>query len=238
MDKDTELFLNAMETLGVRGKRGPGKAKPGEVAAPTPRVGDDGLDFDALMRGGRGPAKLMVDRAPRAAAGIEAPIEAGSAARPLDAGAQKRPDPGDYRATADEIALFERALAHGLGAPPDEPLRGRSVARRSDERFERDLKAGTLDPDAILDLHGRTREDAQRRLRAFLDEARRERWRVVAIVCGKGSHSERGEPVLKPFVGAMLAGELRSCVRRYVEAPRSLGGAGTWLVDVRFEASE
>ena len=83
-------------------------------------------------------------------------------------------------------------------------------------------------PDASLDLHGLTREEAHQQLEDFFAQAKREGWEKVQIVHGKGNHSE-GEAVLKrdvqrfieacPFAGERGSPDARS------------GGAGaTWVL--------
>ncbi len=238
MDKDAELFLRAMDTLGVKAKRGPGPAKTGEAAPSAPSVTDDGVDFDALMQTQRGPAKLMRDSAKKAPKGSEpAPQEPRTAGV---AAALRRPDPRDYEVTGEEIAIFEAALSGNsteVEARVEEAAKkvSRGVNRASSDLFERCVKRGEIEPDAVLDLHQRQRDEAMRRLKNFLDEAVKERWRLVAIVCGRGLHNPDGQPVLKPFIGQLLGGELRTFIRRFAEAPRSLGGAGTWIAEVRLD---
>lgn len=83
-------------------------------------------------------------------------------------------------------------------------------------------------PDATLDLHGLTREEAHTQLEAFFARARREGWEKLQIVHGKGNHSE-GEAVLKrdvqrfieacPYAGERGSPDLRG------------GGSGaTWVI--------
>ncbi|WP_071650361.1 Smr/MutS family protein [Spirochaeta thermophila] len=85
-------------------------------------------------------------------------------------------------------------------------------------------------PQAVLDLHGFTREEAERRLKDFLVEARGKGYRVLLVVHGKGLHSER-EPVLKKVVYRTL----ESCpfVGRIETAPRRWGGAGAVVAFLR-----
>ncbi|AEJ61994.1 Smr protein/MutS2 [Spirochaeta thermophila DSM 6578] len=85
-------------------------------------------------------------------------------------------------------------------------------------------------PQAVLDLHGFTREEAEIRLKAFLGEAQGKGYRVLLIVHGKGLHSER-EPILKKVVYRTL----ESCpfVGRIETAPRRWGGAGAVVAFLR-----
>ncbi len=83
-------------------------------------------------------------------------------------------------------------------------------------------------PDAVIDLHGLSRDEAWLRLSAFFAAARRDGAEKVLVVHGKGNHSE-GEAVLKrttrefvercPFAGECGQADSRS------------GGAGaTWVI--------
>lgn len=83
-------------------------------------------------------------------------------------------------------------------------------------------------PDAAIDLHGLTRDEAWLRLSSFFAAARRQGAEKVLVVHGKGNHSE-GEAVLKrttrdfvercPFAGECGQADSRS------------GGAGaTWVI--------
>jgi len=51
-------------------------------------------------------------------------------------------------------------------------------------------------PDATLDLHGLTRDEAWDRLTLFINDAKRQKLEKVLVVHGKGNHSP-GEAVLK-----------------------------------------
>jgi DNA-nicking Smr family endonuclease len=51
-------------------------------------------------------------------------------------------------------------------------------------------------PDAVLDLHGLTRDEAWNTLETFFQDSRRKGFEKVLIVHGKGNHSD-GEGVLK-----------------------------------------
>jgi DNA-nicking Smr family endonuclease len=87
---------------------------------------------------------------------------------------------------------------------------------------------GTLPMDE-LDLHGLNADQAERRLRGFLEGwARQEPGAVVRIVTGKGARSQ-GAPVLRTRVLELLQGELA----RQVEDWAVDQGGGAYLVRVR-----
>jgi DNA-nicking Smr family endonuclease len=59
-------------------------------------------------------------------------------------------------------------------------------------------------PEAILDLHQMTRDEAGREVRDFLEEARSAGYNKVRIITGKGLHSENGIGVLSAYVKETL----------------------------------
>lgn len=258
---DEELFARAMETLGVKGQPArdgvAAKKRSKHDAPPAARLlPDDDLDFDAIMREGRGPAKLEPDRRSGGAGGAGGgraartsgggPGADGSGERPAGTGsaAGRVIRPEDYAASVEERALFEAAMregstvpspeikgesAKGAGRPRPKPARVEALAAR--------LKRRAIELEAQLDLHGSDRKDGERRLRAFVEECVRERWTVVAIICGRGVHSDGGRAVLKPMAERLLREELRGQVREVVEAPSWLGGSGTLIVEIRLDPS-
>ncbi len=83
-------------------------------------------------------------------------------------------------------------------------------------------------PDASIDLHGLTRDEALARLESFFADALRHRLEKVRIVHGKGNHSE-GEAVLKRATRDFIernpyAGESGACVNK------SGGSGATWVL--------
>ena len=100
--------------------------------------------------------------------------------------------------------------------------------RRTAKPSESELR-GTLHaavPDAEIDLHGLTRDQAVRRVEMLLDTwERRGRAPVLRIVTGRGQHSA-GDPVLLHAVGDRLQAELGA---RLEDMTRDAGGGG-WLV--------
>ena len=84
-------------------------------------------------------------------------------------------------------------------------------------------------PDAEVDLHGLTRDQALRRGEMLLDTwQRRGEGAVLRIVTGRGRHSD-GEAVLLHAVGELLREELDD---RISDLARDVGGGG-WLVRMR-----
>lgn len=74
-----------------------------------------------------------------------------------------------------------------------------------------------------LDLHGHAQDEAKLALRQFLTAARRRyAGQVVHVITGRGKGSSGGA-VLKPLVGRLLKGELRSHV---ADSALDLDGGG------------
>lgn len=72
----------------------------------------------------------------------------------------------------------------------------------------------TMRPEARIDLHGLTREEAWSRLTSFVNDAVRRGLKKILIIHGKGNHSNGSAPVL----GAM--------VRTFIEQNKNLGSSG------------
>lgn len=83
-------------------------------------------------------------------------------------------------------------------------------------------------PDASIDLHGLTRDEAWARLSAFFADAKRRGLEKVRIVHGKGNHSE-GEAVLKRTTREFLE-RCRFAGENGVSDKRSGGNGATWVL--------
>ncbi len=84
-------------------------------------------------------------------------------------------------------------------------------------------------PQATLDLHGYTTEQAAARVRSFLFDSREKRLVKVCIIHGKGIHAQDGESVLKPVV----LDEIRRSgmvSEAYVPAARHGGSGAMWII--------
>ncbi|MEZ5773449.1 MAG: Smr/MutS family protein [Hyphomicrobiaceae bacterium] len=113
-----------------------------------------------------------------------------------------------------------------------------------ESRKARRLKAGRLEIEARIDLHGLRQAEAHGALIRFLRGAQARGLRHVKVITGKGGR--RGEPderpiheseergVLRRAVPIWLAEpELRSVVVSYTEAGRGHGGEGALYVQLR-----
>jgi DNA-nicking Smr family endonuclease len=119
-------------------------------------------------------------------------------------------------------------------APPapmrqDEPEpEGEYVAKGIDRRELRRLKRREYGVEARTDLHGMTVADAVETTRRFIDNSRHRRLRCVAIVHGRGLHSEDETSVVKARVRLHL--RANPLVLAYADAPPDDGGPGAVYV--------
>ena len=106
--------------------------------------------------------------------------------------------------------------------PPDQDP-GRQDAA---EGPRRDIES--MEPQAVLDLHGMNSREAEQALARFIYQARSRGAKKVLIVHGKGNHSQ-GEPVLQGVVRRYL--EKCPYTGAFASAKRKHGGRGaTWVV--------
>lgn len=101
-----------------------------------------------------------------------------------------------------------------------------SVAQRGREA----RRLAALRPQATLDLHGMTGEEAESAIAVFLDSSSRMGLEKVLLIHGKGLHSA-GTPVLKK--AARRALEAHPLAGRFGEADRTDGGSGALWVLIR-----
>jgi DNA-nicking Smr family endonuclease len=89
------------------------------------------------------------------------------------------------------------------------------------------LRRGKLEPEAKLDLHGFTQDEAYSALQRFLMRAKDMQFRVVLVITGKGG-------ILRESVPRWLAqSEFRMLISGVTEAHVRHGGGGALYVSVR-----
>ena len=88
----------------------------------------------------------------------------------------------------------------------------------------RGLRRGKWIPQASLDLHGSTLEQAHERLDRFLASCLEHEIRCVRIIHGKGIGSRRGEPVLKAAIRQHLC--RLEAVQAWAQCGEAEGGEG------------
>jgi len=104
-------------------------------------------------------------------------------------------------------------------------------AKRAVPRRMRQLQRGQLEPEAELDLHGMTVDEATGRALSFMQNAIFQGFRTVLLITGKGLHSEDG-PVLRNAMERLL-NQNNEQVIEWGVAPRRYGGEGALVVFLR-----
>lgn len=103
-----------------------------------------------------------------------------------------------------------------------------------DPNVLRKLRGGEPAPQATLDLHGLTRDQAKPQVDRFIERARIEGRRCIRIVTGRGLNSPGAQPVLKEAVVDWLsAGRLARQILGFCTAPPKDGGPGALTVLLR-----
>lgn len=87
----------------------------------------------------------------------------------------------------------------------------------------------TMRPEATIDLHGLTRDEAWNRLNSFVGDCVNRGLRKILIVHGKGLHSHSSDPVLGPMVRLFIEKDSRLGTSGHQD--RNHGGSGaTWVL--------
>lgn len=171
--------------------------------------GHGGGDDAALFRDAVGPVR----RLPDAPAPVSGP----------------RPKPRARMAERDEDDARD-AFRRGTGIA-DALAAGDVLRHRRDDvaaRTLRRLARGEFAAQDEIDLHLASAATAEGLLRRFITGARDAGFGCVAVVHGKGLHSDSGVPVLKNLVDRVL--RQRADVLAFHSAPAAAGGTGAVLV--------
>jgi DNA-nicking Smr family endonuclease len=123
-------------------------------------------------------------------------------------------------------ALEDWLSANGVRDKDDEA----GSALDSAERGRESRRLASLKPQAVLDLHGMTGEEAESAISDFVYSSSRGGLEKVLVIHGKGLHSA-GAPVLKK--AARRAIEAHPLAGRFGEADRADGGSGALWVVIR-----
>lgn len=87
----------------------------------------------------------------------------------------------------------------------------------------------TMKPEATIDLHGLTRDEAWNRLDAFVGDCKRRGLKKILVIHGKGNHSHGTDPVLGPMVRLFIEKDSRMGSSGHPD--RNNGGTGaTWVI--------
>jgi DNA-nicking Smr family endonuclease len=153
--------------------------------------------------------------------------------RPIDAvaapPAAAKPAPYPRMFEADEAAVAGDLLKLDFDPASLEVGEELSYLREGyPPKLLRQLKRGQFSVQDHIDLHQMNAAAAQSSIVDFLAEARREGWRCVRIVHGKGLRSRAAGPVLKALTDRML--RRRDDVIAFASARPALGGTGAVVV--------
>ncbi|TCK99804.1 DNA-nicking Smr family endonuclease [Shimia isoporae] len=166
-------------------------------------------------------------------------------ARIVDAPAKTKPKPNAKKPAARPIATFEVGSKASTGRSGHDLLPGISerMAKQPvqmDKKAFGKLKRGKLKPEARIDLHGMTAQQAHGALNRFIMGAHSGGKRLVLVITGKGKDKFDDGPipirrgVLKHQVPQWLAlPPLSGCVMQVAEAHISHGGSGAYYVYLR-----
>jgi DNA-nicking Smr family endonuclease len=106
--------------------------------------------------------------------------------------------------------------------------------RGLDPKIFRKLKSGQLSPEAHLDLHGFTTEQALIQLILFVKDHYLSGRRCLLIIPGRGKNSPHGKGVLREEIQAWLTRDpLRRVVLAFSTAQPQHGGAGALYILLR-----
>lgn len=101
--------------------------------------------------------------------------------------------------------------------------------KRKQPRKKKNNKYDNLSkPQAEFDFHDRgflTMGDVKNMADEFLEKARKQGWSKIIFITGKGLHSRKGMPIVKPFLKKYLMS--LPDVSRVYEGRRDRGGSGT-----------
>jgi DNA-nicking Smr family endonuclease len=143
-----------------------------------------------------------------------------------------------YAELPDSKTILSRNPDLARGSPLIEPKQkeaplgvGRSadLDRRTLER----LRRGHLRPEARLDLHGMTREQAYSSLMSFLELSQARGKRCVIVITGRGRTRDGGGILRKETPGWLNSSVVRSRVLAFATAKPRDGGVGALYVLLR-----
>ena len=108
----------------------------------------------------------------------------------------------------------------------------KAIGRTSKKRTARKSEH-SKNPDAALDLHGKTQEEAILLVQNFVIRSHRQHLCRILIITGKGTHSGEEGPVLNQAVRTWLQRNGRPFIKEFFPAPPRHGGTGAFWVELR-----
>ena len=121
------------------------------------------------------------------------------------------------------------AVAPSRPSPKLEPGEAAGVDARAVMR----LRRGQMRPEARLDLHGHTLDQAHRAVAGFIDRAASGGMRCVLVITGKGRIGQAGGTIRSEFPRWLNQTGLRARILAFAEAQPRDGGAGAFYVLLR-----
>ena len=101
---------------------------------------------------------------------------------------------------------------------------GEEASKMEDRSYLKNMR-----PEARIDLHGLTRDEAWTKLEAFVEDCLRQGFKKIEIVHGKGIHSHGSDPVLGQMVRSFIEQNKHLGVSGHND--RNHGGSGaTWVL--------
>jgi len=147
--------------------------------------------------------------------------------------APPRPGPIPRQREADEREVLEQSISDEIDIESlletDDSLSWRRSGIGAD--VVKRLRRGQWSIRGQIDLHGLRVDEARLALVEFLADARRNEWRCLRVIHGKGLGSPSREPVLKGKVLKWLA--QREEVMAFCQARPNDGGSGALVVLLR-----
>ena len=183
----------------------------GNAAAPS----NDGVSFADEM-GFLGvkplPGKTIEEHATKQGRAVQLPVFP-----------EKSKEERDQEAFLEALGSMQKTFVDEWSE--EEPV-NKAVPRRMKQ-----VERGQLKPEAELDLHGLTVEEACTKVQFFLQDTLCQGCRTVLVITGKGSHSSDG-PVLRTAMERLLESQ-RELVLEWGLAPQRYGGRGALIVFLR-----
>lgn len=218
MRKGKDIFNPAFKDLSSslkkarKRKKAAAPEKPAETSGPV----DDGHVFLQAMNG------------------VE-PLSADKTRFVPDPGPHKRPAhpaPDEEKETMTMLYGLVRGSVEMDMTFTDEYMEG--CVKGLGRKFMKKLKRGEFPVQDHIDLHGLTRQEAEREVRDFLIQSHKMGLRCVLIVHGRGLNSPDSFPVLKEGLPLWLGrGSVRKIVLAFATARPYDGGTGAVYVLLR-----
>lgn len=119
----------------------------------------------------------------------------------------------------DQLSTTFQSISHNVPSSVKESWYHHGIQKK----LRRKIKAGQLNIDGLLDLHGHTQHQATQELESFMLYAINSQARFLLIIHGKGFNSQ-SEAVLRPLVQHWLSEQ--NMVLAYCPAQPKDGGSG------------